>query len=102
MAMQIKTSRDAKNVLIKILDDRKEIAEKNCMQENALIWGARALTKAVEDGANFHHEAAILSYHANNKMAILFCDEGTRNAIKAAVFVLDRAARKEEGKGTNE
>lgn len=87
----------AKKVLEDILEDRKIIEDKKDLHMGALEWGANALENACANGAAYHREAAIIRYQANNKGAVLLCDDYTRDALKAAVFVLRSQAQKEAG-----
>lgn len=105
MATIIKTPKEAKDILQKILDDRKLIEIKTDLQLGALDWGAAALERACRNGACFHREWAIIRYHANNMRANLLHDEITRGALKAAVFALyswERQEAGEEDEGTTE
>lgn len=95
--MQIMTAERAREVLQRILDDRKEIEEKSITQYNALNVAASVLEQANADGANMHHEACIMRYHACNIGAILFCDAYTRKALKAAVFQLNKHIERNGG-----
>lgn len=80
----------ARDILQKILDERRRTGEKTVMQLEAVNVGACALERAVENGALLHREAAIMRYHASHKGAFMFTDDHTRGALKAAVARLDR------------
>lgn len=99
MASIVNNAAFAKKVLEDILEERKIIEAKKDIHMGALEWGANALEKACANGASFYREAAIVRYHANNRGAYLLCDEYTRGALKAAVFVLRSQAQKEAGGG---
>lgn len=84
------TPQRARGVLQGVLDNRKEIEEKSFVLCNAITVAAAIVERANADGANLHHEAGVLRYHANNITATLFCDEFTRNAIKAGIRQIDK------------
>lgn len=84
------TAKRARDVLQEILDKRKEISEKTVTQINALHIAAMILERANEEGANLIHEAGLVQYQANYITATLFCDEHTRNALKAAIDQIDK------------
>lgn len=98
MASIIKSAKFAKNVLQRILDDRKVVEEKGELQLGALDWGARALEKANANGACLYREAVIVRYQASHAAAVLLpCETYTREALKAAVWALDKMAQQEAG-----
>lgn len=86
----VMTLKLARRVLQSILDERKEIREKTVIQIEALNLGARALERAVENGALLQREAAIMRYHASHDGAHLFTDKLTRRALERAIARLDR------------
>ena len=93
------TARRARDVLQEILDERKMYASISVTQANAMHVAATILDQANADGASLIHEAGILWYHVHNIDAVLMCDAYTRNALKAAVFQLDRYIALREGGG---
>ena len=89
------TRLEARQILQKILDDRKWIEHKSEHVTHAFEIGAKALERRVTNGAKLRNEAIIMRYHANNPGANLIHDKYTRRAMEVAIHAIDLMIEKE-------